>query len=180
MRWIHTFIKLRIPSPYSEMPNNDLTAPGFYLTSGNAHKITGIFILNFPTRQKTLENRVCKSSKWTATLLDVKALGNVPFGCSFCGFCDCWAPRPLWVLATNVIKQRDANPSKEVKGLARRCESEGRGFKSWCRQRIFSHEYLLMFTCTIILSWNLYNIKVWVAQCNSCLMCICAEEPWIW
>ena len=82
----------------------------------------------------------CKSSSWTAILLDVQALGNVS-GDYSSGFSDC--SKAHRVLATNwgkVIEPSDANPYKEGTTLARSCESEGRGFKSWCWQRILSDE----------------------------------------
>ena len=50
------------------------------------------------------------------------------------------AQRPPRILATKVIEQRAANPCYEGKAPARRRKSEGRGFTSRNRQRIFSRE----------------------------------------
>ena len=57
----------------------------------------------------------------------------------------------LWPLASNwdkVIDWRDANPCKEGNSLARRRESEGHGFESRCRQRMFSFEISIKVSLT--------------------------------
>ena len=52
-------------------------------------------------------------------------------------------PRPTKEMATNGwkdIKWKEPNSYKGGKAQARKHESEGCGFESWCRQSIFSNE----------------------------------------
>ena len=66
-------------------------------------------------------------------------------------------------------------PGRNVMPLARRCESESRGFESRCQQKILSHEFSLkVYFKDHLIKGFVYFTSV--SCIMYCLVCICCQE----